>query len=111
MQRVKEMVSVDAKVHQDACSVQPGEEGHLDQVAISEGSAADGSIVGVAEEASTSARAGQRSWKSCSAPSIRCQTVVQPQKLQARRWGGVLTWYLSLVLLNLSVAESFAFRA
>lgn len=72
IQRVKERVSMDAKVHQVACSVQPGEGDHLDQAAISKGSTVNGSTVEVAEEVSTSARVSQRSWKSCSVPGVRC---------------------------------------
>jgi len=108
IQKVNRRVMVSVNVHRDACLVQP-EEDHSDQVAIS---TANGSIVGavgVAEGVSTSV---QINHGSCSTSQSWRQIVVQTRERSSSEVGrGMLTWYRSLVLLNLSVAESFAFRA
>jgi len=109
IQKVNKMVMVSAGVHRDACLVQPGaEEDYSDQVAISTVNGSIVEAVGVAEGVLTSVRINHGSYSTSQA---WCQTIVQPDGCRAQRLRGVLTWYRSLVLLNLSVAESFAFRA
>ena len=61
----------------------------------------------MAGEVSIRVQMGHNFWKSCSAPDIRRRLV----NVKFRDCDGVLTWNRSLVLLNLSAAESFAFRA
>ena len=107
---------MNAKAHRDACFAQSGEGGHPEQVAISQGSTANESIaeaVEVAEEVSIFVRVNQDSWKSCSTPKYPMSD--RSCCLANLKIGGLdgvlLTWNRSLVLLNLSAAESFAFRA
>lgn len=79
IQTVNGRVRVDGKVHQDACFVQSGEEGHLGQTVVlqnSMGNALTVGAAGAAEGDSTSGWASRDSSRNCSAPGIRSQIVV-----------------------------------
>lgn len=66
-------VRVKVKVRQGVWFVWLGEEDRLDEVAISQRSKANDSIVGVAEGVSSS---DQCFWKDCSGPGMRYKTLI-----------------------------------